>query len=80
MQSGDAHVSGKLWVKVRNHVLKKEDEYWAMVPAAGVDGVEDAAPIPEDFDSEDDLSFKTFRFRFKLGGQSAGVLEHHIRL
>jgi hypothetical protein len=54
LQSRDAHVSGKLWVKVRNHVLKKEDEYWAMMPPAGVDGVEAAAPNPEDCDFEDD--------------------------
>ena len=54
LRSRDAHVSGELWVKVRNHVLKKEDEYWAMIPAAGVGGVEDAAPIPEDCDSDGD--------------------------
>jgi len=54
MQSGDAHVTGALWMKECEHMLKKEDEYWAMIPAAGVDGVEAAAPIPEDCDSEDD--------------------------
>ena len=54
LQSRDAHVSGELWVKVRNHVLKQEDEYWAMVPPEEHSAMAAAAPIPERCDSDDD--------------------------